>query len=82
MRYARPHPSDGPDAVKAQARNQFKGSVGAVGMGATMAPMRIDIGEGVIVASSITDEAAEALALDAGDAAIAILKASGVTVTR
>jgi molybdopterin-binding protein len=68
--------------VKVRARDHFKGSVGVAGSGATMAPMQIDVGEGVIVTSSITDEAAEALALDAGDAAIAVLKASDVTVER
>jgi molybdopterin-binding protein len=42
--------------------------------------VRIDIGGGVIVTSSITNEAVDELALKVGDAAVAIIKASDVIV--
>ncbi len=48
--------------------------------GATTAHVRIDIGGGTVITSSITNEAAEALALKVGDAAYAVIKASDVMV--
>jgi molybdopterin-binding protein len=42
--------------------------------------VRIDIGNGVTVTSSITNEAVDELGLKAGDTAIAIIKASDVMV--
>jgi molybdopterin-binding protein len=45
------------------ARNQLKGKIVAVTKGRTTAHVRIDIGGGVIVTSSITNEAVDDLAL-------------------
>jgi len=48
--------------------------------GATTSHVRIDIGGGVIVTSSITNEAVTDLDLRVGDAAWAVIKASDVMI--
>jgi len=48
--------------------------------GATTSHVRIDIGRGLIVTSSITNEAVADLDLHAGDDAWAIIKASDVMI--
>jgi molybdopterin-binding protein len=68
--------------MKISARNQLKGTVIEVFKGQTIAHVRIDIGHGNIITSSITNEAVDALALKRGDAAIAIIKASDVMVAK
>lgn len=68
--------------MKLSARNQLKGKIVDVRRGATTAHVRIDIGNGVIVTSSITNEAVDDLALAAGDEAIAVIKASDVMVAK
>ena len=57
--------------MKLSARNQLKGTVVEVKKGQTTAHVRIDIGGGVIVTSSITNEAVDDLGLKIGDAAVA-----------
>jgi molybdopterin-binding protein len=66
--------------MKLSARNQIKGRVTAVQKGATTSHVLIDIGNGVTVTASITNEAVDELALKAGDDAVAIIKASDVMV--
>ena len=68
--------------MKLSARNQIKGKVVEVRKGATTAHVRIDIGNGVVVTSSITNEAVEDLGLRVGDDAIAVIKASDVIVAK
>jgi molybdopterin-binding protein len=68
--------------MKLSARNQIKGKVVAVEKGQTTAHVRIDIGNGVIVTSSITNEAIDDLALKVGDNATAVIKASDVMVAK
>jgi molybdopterin-binding protein len=68
--------------MKISARNQLKGKIVEVRRGATTAHVRIDIGNGVIVTSSITNEAVDDLGLAAGDEAIAVIKASDVMVAK
>jgi molybdopterin-binding protein len=68
--------------VKLSARNQVKGKILGVHKGATTAHVRIDIGNGVIITSSITNEAVDDLALAVGDDAIAVIKASDVMVAK
>ena len=68
--------------MKLSARNQLKGRVVEVRRGATTAHVRIDIGNGVIVTSSITNEAVDDLGLSVGDDAIAVIKASDVMVAK
>jgi molybdopterin-binding protein len=66
--------------MKLSARNQLKGTVVDVRKGATTTHVRIDIGSGRIVTSSITNEAAEELGLAVGKEAYAIVKASDVMI--
>jgi len=68
--------------MKLSARNQIKGKVVEVHKGATTAHVRIDIGNGVVITSSITNEAVEDLRLTVGDDAIAVIKASDVMVAK
>ncbi len=68
--------------MKLSARNQLKGKVVGVRRGATTGHVRIDIGHGVIVTSSITNEAIDELGLAVGDDAIAVIKASDVMVAK
>jgi molybdopterin-binding protein len=73
---------EGGSEMKLSARNQIKGKVVAVQKGATTGHVRIDIGNGVIITSSITNEAIDDLALKVGDAAVAVIKASDVMVAK
>ena len=66
--------------MKLSARNQLKGKVIEVKKGQTTSHVRIDIGGGVVITSSITNEAVDDLALKAGDTAWAVIKASDVMV--
>jgi len=68
--------------MKLSARNQLKGKVVDVRKGATTAHVRIDIGNAVVITSSITNEAVDDLGLRAGDEAIAVIKASDVMVAK
>jgi len=68
--------------MKLSARNQIKGKVISVRKGQTTGHVRIDIGNGVVVTSSITNEAIDELALKVGDEAIAVIKASDVMVAK
>ena len=68
--------------MKLSARNQIKGTIAAVTKGQTTAHVRIDIGQGVIITASITNEAVDELALKVGDAATAVIKASDVMVAK
>lgn len=66
--------------MKLSARNQITGRIVEVNKGMTTAHVRIDIGNGVIITSSITNEAVDDLGLKAGDTALAVIKASDVMV--
>lgn len=66
--------------MKLSARNQLPGKVVAVQKGQTTAHVRIDIGGGIIVTASITNEAVDDLGLKVGDQATAVIKASDVMV--
>jgi molybdopterin-binding protein len=68
--------------MKISARNQLKGRVVEIRRGATTAHVRIDIGNGMIVTASITNEAVDDLGLAVGDGAIAVIKASDVMVAK
>jgi molybdopterin-binding protein len=66
--------------MKLSARNQIKGKVVAVEKGHTTGHVRIDVGHGIVITSSITNEAIDELALVVGDTATAVIKASDVLV--
>jgi len=68
--------------VKLSARNQIKGKVVAVQKGQTTGHVRIDIGNGAVITSSITNEAIDELGLKMGDDATAVIKASDVMVAK
>jgi len=65
---------------KLSARNQLKGKVVEVRKGQTTAHVRVDIGNGVIATSSITNEAVDDLGLAKGDDVFAVIKASDVMI--
>ena len=66
--------------MKLSARTQLQGKVVGVHKGQTTAHVRIEIGNGVVITSSITNEAVDELNLKVGDAATAIVKASDVMI--
>ena len=66
--------------MRLSARNQLKGRIVEVTKGQTTAHIRIDIGGGVIVTASVTNEAVDDLGLKVGEAAHAVIKASDVMV--
>ena len=66
--------------MKLSARNQLKGKVVEVVKGQTTAHVRIDIGGGVVVTASVTNEAVDELGLKIGQNAVAVIKASDVMV--
>ena len=66
--------------MKISARNRIKGTIVEVKKGATTAHVKIDVGGGQIVTSSITNEAVDELGLAAGKAVYAVIKASDVMV--
>jgi molybdopterin-binding protein len=65
--------------MKLSARNQLKGKIVEVTKGATTSHVRVD-GHGVIITSSITNEAVADLGLKNGDDAWAVIKASDVMI--
>ena len=66
--------------MKLSARNVLKGKIVEVKKGKTTAHVRINIGGGTIVTSSITNEAVADLKLKKGQTAYAVVKASDVMV--
>jgi len=65
---------------KLSARNQLKGKIVEVKKGATTSHVRIDIGNGIVIMSAITNEAVADLNLKTGDEAWAVIKASDVMI--
>jgi molybdopterin-binding protein len=68
--------------MKLSARNQLRGKIVEVKKGQTTSHVRIDLGHGVVVTSSITNEAIDDLGLAVGDEAWAVIKASDVMVAK
>jgi molybdopterin-binding protein len=66
--------------MKLSARNQIAGKIVAVQKGQTTGHVQIDIGNKIIITSSITNEAIDELGLKVGDGATAVIKASDVMV--
>lgn len=66
--------------MKISARNQLAGTVTAIAPGAVNGTVKVDIGNGMIVTASITEEAIHDLALAEGDAVTVIVKASDVLI--
>jgi molybdopterin-binding protein len=66
--------------MRISARNQIKGTVIEVKKGATTSHIRVDIGNGQIVTSSITNEAVDDLNIKARDKVTVVVKASDVMI--
>ena len=65
--------------METSARNQLRGTVSAVTIGAVMAEVTLDV-EGAQVVAAITKESAERLGLAEGKTATAIIKATDVMI--
>ena len=66
--------------MELSARNQLKGTITAIDLGAVMADITIDIGGEQTLSSAITRQSAERLGLKVGDQVVAIIKATEVMV--
>jgi molybdopterin-binding protein len=66
--------------MRISARNQIKGTVIDVKKGATTSHVRVDIGNGQVVTSSITNEAVDELGIKAKSSVIVVVKASDVMI--
>jgi molybdopterin-binding protein len=66
--------------MRLSARNQIKGTVVEVKKGATTSHVRVDIGNGQIVTSSITNEAVDELGIKAKGNVTVVVKASDVMI--
>jgi molybdopterin-binding protein len=66
--------------MKISARNQFPGTVIEIVPGAVNGVIKVDIGGGNIVTSSITEEAIADLGLAVGDQVTVVVKASDVLI--
>jgi molybdopterin-binding protein len=66
--------------MRISARNQLKGTVVEVTKGATTSHVRVDIGNGQIMTSSITNEAVDELGIKAKGHVTVVVKASDVMI--
>ena len=66
--------------MKLSTRNQIKGKVIEIATGQVMARVKVDIGGGNIISSTITVDAVKDLALKVGDDVVALIKASSVMI--
>lgn len=66
--------------MRISARNQIKGTVVDVTKGATTSHVRVDIGNGQTVTSSITNEAVDELGIKAKGHVTVVIKASDVMI--
>ena len=66
--------------MRISARNPIKGTVIEVKKGATTSHVRVDIGNGQTVTSSITNEAVDELGIKAKDKVTVVVKASDVMI--
>jgi molybdopterin-binding protein len=66
--------------MKLSTRNQIKGKVIDIVTGQVMARVKVDIGGGNIISSTITVDAVKDLALKVGDDVVALIKASSVMI--
>lgn len=66
--------------MKISARNVLKGKIVGIVKGQTTAHVKIEIGPGIVVTSSITNDAVDELHLKVGEPGYAVIKASDVMV--
>src|SRR5882724_7509075 len=79
-RHGRARPNIVRTPMRISARNQIKGTVVEVKKGATTSHVRVDIGGGHIMTSSITNEAVDELGIKAKSAVTVIVKASDMMI--
>ena len=77
---ARQHIDKGGAIIKLSTRNQIKGKVIEVVKGAVAAKVKIDIGGGNMITSTITVDAVNDLKLKKGDRVVALIKASSIMI--
>jgi len=65
--------------METSARNQIRGTVTSVNIGAVMAEVVVEV-NGAQVVAAITKDSAERLGLEAGKAVTAIIKATDVMI--
>lgn len=68
--------------MKLSTRNVIKGKIVEVKEGAVAAKIKVDIGGGNVITSTITVEAVKELALKQGDEVFALIKASSVMIMK
>ena len=66
--------------MRISARNQFRGTVVSIEQGAVNGIVQIEVAPGLIISSSITNEAIRELGLTVGGKAVAVIKSSSVMV--
>lgn len=66
--------------MKLSARNQLRGTIISIEQGLVNAIVKIDIGGGNIIASTISLESIKELGLEVGKPAYAVIKATSVMV--
>lgn len=66
--------------MKLSARNQFKGKITAIEEGSVNAIVKIDIGGGHVMSSTISMASVKELGLKVGGEAYAVVKATSVMV--
>lgn len=66
--------------MRLSARNQIKGTIQAIEKGAVNGIVKIDIGGGNVISSTISMAAIEELGLEVGKEAYAVIKATSVMV--
>ncbi len=66
--------------MKLSARNALKGRIESINKGMVTTTLKVDVGHGIHVTSSITNDAAEDLGLKVGDEVTAIIKSSDVII--
>lgn len=66
--------------MKLSARNQLKGTVVAIEKGAVNGIVKIDIGGGNIISSTISMNSIDELQLEVGKEAYAVIKATSIMI--
>ena len=66
--------------MELSARNQLKGKVSSVELGAVMANIKIEVTDPNVITAVITKESAERLGLKEGDDVTALIKSTEVIV--
>ena len=67
--------------MRISARNQFKGTILSIDAGAVNGIVKIDIGGGNVMSSTISMNAIKELGLEVGKEAYAVVKATSVMVS-